>query len=166
MTLYSVLLFHSLAVSCRAGSSVQGRHSGARWTPRFRAQALSEMSRHLTPSCPLARRTSALKLSGFLFSWKFWTKVLFLFHVYLYCWDPRRWGSCPSILVPCPVPQVQGAPYADLVLVSLPWGMDLQFPCGVEQGCKYLYFFIPLVRHERQQKNYFFFLWWHRCIFW
>lgn len=57
MTLYTVLLFYSLSLSRRAGSSFQGRHSGA---GICRPMPYS----HLTvPSL----RTSALQLSGFPF---------------------------------------------------------------------------------------------------
>lgn len=138
MTLYTVLLFYSLAVSCRAGSSFQGRHSGAGKAPGREAQALSETSRCLTPSCPLVR-TGALKLSGFLF----FLKILDQSFVSASCLPlllgPQEVGQLPFRLSASSCIRVQGAPCADLVLVSSPlWGLDLQFPCGVEQGCKYL----------------------------
>lgn len=144
MTLYTVLLFYSLAVSCRAGSSFQGRHSGAGKAPGREAQALSETSRCLTPSCPLVR-TGALKLSGFLF----FLKILDQSFVSASCLPlllgPQEVGQLPFRLSASSCIRVQGAPCADLVLVSSPFGAwTSNFRVGWNKGVN-IYNFLYLL---------------------
>ena len=136
MTLYTVLLFYSLSLSRRAGSSFQGRHSGA---GICRPMPYS----HLTV---LSLRTSALQLSGFLFFLQILDQSFVSVFFLPLMLGPQEVGKQPSspIFTPCPAPtRPRSTPHAGLAdqPPSTPLGSwASNFHVRVKQGCKYLQF--------------------------
>ena len=98
MTLYTVLLFYSLSLSRRAGSSFQGRHSGA---GICRPMPYS----HLTV---LSLRTSALQLSGFLFFLQILDQSFVSVFLLPLMLGPQVVGQQPSPPVLTPRPALTG----------------------------------------------------------
>lgn len=117
-----VYLSYSLSLSRRAGSSFQGRHSGA---GICRPMPYS----HLTV---LSLRTSALQLSGFLFFLQILDQSFVSVFFLPLMLGPQEVGQQPSPPVFTPRPALtgpRGAPHAGLCWPALTGGLGLKFPC-------------------------------------